>query len=196
MPNTGIPGSAITPQAYRDLFERVVASGEPYGPAGYSPDYTKLNLARTRRIERALRVPPEVRTIMEQAPPQDWLIITEPWCGDSAQNLPVLEAMAAMAVAITVHIALRDDGSELIGRYLTNGTRSIPKLVAFEPTTGRELFTWGPRPSTLMKLVAANKSLPEEERLGKEVLAERVHRWYHENGGQETQREIAGLVLG
>jgi hypothetical protein len=106
----------ISSEAYRTFFEEVVAKGEPYGPpdAGHGIDYTKLNLARTRRIEKTLKVPANVQEAMAQARPQSWMVITEPWCGDGAQNLPVLQALAALAPKIDMHILLRDSHLEVM----------------------------------------------------------------------------------
>lgn len=189
---------ALSAVAYRALFERIVASGEPYGPpgGGYGADYTKLNLARTRRIEKTLSVLPELHRALEQAAPQTWLIITEPWCGDSAQNLPVLQRLAELAPNIEVRIALRDQDTSLIDRFLTNGARSIPKLVAFDPATEKILFQWGPRPQAAHDLVMANKTKPAVEQLSKDALAEALHRWYHENAGMDVQRELLALLAG
>lgn len=189
---------ALSAVAYRAHFERIVASGEPYGPpgGGYGADYTKLNLARTRRIEKTLSVLPELHRALEQAAPQTWLIITEPWCGDSAQNLPVLLRLAELAPNIEVRIALRDQDTSLIDRFLTNGARSIPKLVAFDPATEKILFQWGPRPQAAHDLVLANKTKPEREQLSKDALAEALHRWYHENAGSDVQRELLALLAG
>ncbi len=188
--------AAMAPADYRALFERIVASGQPYGPpgGGYGADYTKLNLARTRRIEKTLKVLPEVKAAMQQAPPQTWLVITEPWCGDSAQCLPVLLHLAELAPAITVRIALRDQDTALIDRYLTNGARSIPKLVAFDPATEQVHYTWGPRPQAAHELVLANKTKPDADQLSKDDLAEALHRWYHDNAGVAVQHEVADLV--
>lgn len=187
---------ALDPAAYRAEFERSVADGSaPLPPGGgYSVDYTKLNLARSRRIEKTLTILPGVRRIMERATPQVWLVITEMWCGDSAQNLPVLSALASIAPAIQVRIVRRDTHLALIDRYLTNGTRSIPKLIAFEAVPGMELFAWGPRPRTAQALVDGNKLRPEHERLGKDELAAELHRWYNTNGGAEVQGEVSALI--
>ena len=188
--------AAMAPADYRALFERIVASGQPYGPpgGGYGADYTKLNLARTRRIEKTLKVLPEVKAAMQQAPPQTWLVITEPWCGDSAQCLPVLLQLAELAPAINVRIALRDQDTDLIDRHLTNGARSIPKLVAFDPATEQVHYTWGPRPQAAHELVLANKTKPDADQLSKDDLAEALHRWYHDNAGVAVQHEVADLV--
>lgn len=189
--------AALSPQEYRTLFERIVATGEPYGPpgGGYGADYTKLNLARTRRIEKTLKVLPEVQTALEGLAPQTWLVITEPWCGDSAQNLPVLQRLAEFAPSVELRIALRDQDTSLIDRFLTNGARSIPKLIAFDPTTEEVLFMWGPRPIAAHELVMANKTKPADEQLSKDALAEALHRWYHENGGLDVQREVADHLV-
>jgi hypothetical protein len=188
-------GAAMDPSAYRADFEQRVADGTaPLPPgAGYGMDYTKLNLARSRRIEKTVKVLPEVKAVLEQASPQTWLVITEMWCGDSAQNLPVIVAVAALAPAIEVRIVRRDEHPQLIDRYLTNGTRSIPKLVAFDPE-GRERFTWGPRPAAAHDLVLGNKAKPEAEQLDKDALAEALHRWYADDKGMATQRELGALV--
>jgi len=193
-----LAGSALDPASYRALFEQIVAKGESYGPpgGGYAADYTKLNLARTRRIEKTFKALPEVQASMAEATDQTWLVITEPWCGDSAQNLPVILALAALAPSIQVRIVLRDTNLEVMDRYLTNGARSIPKLIAFDPLTGNELFFWGPRPLEAHALVMSEKEKPEADRLSKDQLAEKLHRWYNKNAGQATQLELAALVAG
>ncbi len=190
--NVNVAEGAMSSLEYRELFEGIVARGEQYGPpgGGYGADYTKLNLARTRRIEKTLKVLPAVQALMERAEAQTWLVITEPWCGDSAQNLPVLLTLASMAPSIKVRILQRDTNLEVMDRYLTNGARSIPKLIAFD-RTGNELFQWGPRPVAAHDLIMGNKIKPEGERLEKDALAEALHRWYHENGGHDVQMEIA-----
>ena len=50
-------------------------------------------------------------------------------CGDAAHVLPVLNKFAENDTTITLSILLRDDNEELMDRFLTNGTRSIPKLI-------------------------------------------------------------------
>ncbi|MDX9750997.1 MAG: thioredoxin family protein, partial [Flavobacteriales bacterium] len=71
----------------------------------------------------------------------------------------------------------------------------IPKLIAWDDATGRELFTWGPRPAGAQHLLAELLALPEEER-DMERMKERLHRWYFDDGGASVQRELLALVRG
>ncbi len=177
--------------AYRAAFDKAVAEGRDVGPpdGGYGSEYTKLNLARTRRLEKTLKISDDVRSIMTKAAPQTWIVLTEMWCGDSAQNLPVIHALAELAPSIKLHVLLRDENLELMDNYLTGGSRSIPKLIAFETATGNELFTWGPRPVSAQTLV-----ITEKEGKTKEELAEILHGWYNTNKGQDVVREVVALV--
>ena len=72
----------------------------------------RLNLQRSARIMKTYRVSDnlkeEIKKINE---PQTWMVITENWCGDSAQNLPYLALMAEENPAINFKIILRHYGS-------------------------------------------------------------------------------------
>jgi len=181
--------------AYKALFEQVVAEGRTTGPT-QSPDYvayTKLNLARWRRVEKTIKLLPELVEALERAPQQVWVVLTEAWCGDAAQCVPVMAAAAHVAPGIEFKLLLRDEHSDLMDLYLTNGGRSIPKLIAFDRQDGRELFTWGPRPHEAQDLVVALR-----ERHGDDwkTAADELHRWYNADATQSTQRELLALLRG
>ncbi len=161
--------SAMEPSFFRDLLEQLVKEGRTSGPdqSEEMVAYTKLNLARTVRNEKTVKLLPELRDTLAQAREMTWLLITEPWCGDSSQVMPVLGLMADAAPNIRMRVVLRDQHVELMDRYLTHGGRSVPKLIAIDPQ-GKELFTWGPRPQTAQDMVWANKDLPEGQQLPKE----------------------------
>jgi len=181
--------------AYRALFHRVV---DEHGTTG--PDqgeelvaYTKLNQARMHRNEKMVKLLPEVQKALQGAPPMTWLVLTEAWCGDSSQVLPVIDLMAEAAPGIDLRILLRDEHTGLMDLYLTRGGRSIPKLIAVDPK-GRELFTWGPRPQVPQDMVWSNKALPPGERLPKDAIYAQVHAWYAADKGLAVQREIIALL--
>ncbi|MGV9012027.1 MAG: thioredoxin family protein [Flavobacteriales bacterium] len=181
--------------AYRQLLATLVAEGRTVGPdqSDEMVAYTRLNLARTSRVEKTVKPSPETLEALKVAPAMTWLVITEPWCGDSSQVVPVLHLMADAAPRITLCILLRDDNLELMDLYLTGGARGIPKLIAFD-AEGHELFTYGPRPTTAQDIVMDNKALPVDKQLVKEDLYTKVHAWYAADKGQAVQREIMALL--
>lgn len=107
-----------------------------------------MNWARTQRIHKTILLNQELKKAAEKLQHiYTWIVITEAWCGDSAQNLPVIAAIVNLnPEKIKLHILLRDENPELMDNYLTNGTRAIPKLIAVNETISKEAFVWGPRP--------------------------------------------------
>lgn len=152
--------------------------------------YTKLNFQRMKRWDKTFVPDAEVVAQIKAAPKQEWWVITEAWCGDSAQNLPVIAALAE-AAGIALHIVLRDENPEIIAEYLTNGTKSIPILVSFD-TAKNQLFRWGPRPAAAQRLMEDWKADPAGRDF--EAFELEMHRWYTENKGKDTQAELADLL--
>lgn len=154
--------------------------------------YTKLNLQRMKRWNKTFL--PDANLIERLkstgSEGQTWWVITEAWCGDSAQNLPIIAALAA-AAGIELRIVLRDENPGVIDRYLTNGTKSIPVLVAFDKKSG-QLFRWGPRPAAAQELMAAWKADPKGRDF--EAFELEMHQWYTSNKGIDVQDELAQLV--
>lgn len=171
----------------------LVEEGRTSGPdqSDFLVFFTKLNYQRMLRWTRTAVLFPETTAAAQRAQPQHWFIITEAWCGDSAQNLPLL-AKIAHAGNIPLQIILRDEHPELIDAYLTNGSRSIPKLISFDPISGNELFTWGPRPGGAEALFQDWKIAPAGRDF--ETFEKELHTWYAKNKGAETQRELRVLL--
>lgn len=153
--------------------------------------FSKLNLHRIRRIEKTYNVSPQIcEQITKISEPQVWMVLTEDWCGDSAQNLPYIAKIAYCNEYITLRILPRDKNLDIMDQYLTDGkSRSIPKLVAFN-IDGNELFQWGPRPLEAQKLVQDLKS----EGLSKDEYNEKLHLWYGRNRGKNIENEFVELL--
>lgn len=71
-------------------------------------------------------------------------------------------------------------------QYLTNGGRSIPKLIAIDAESGDELFNWGPRPAVLQVMFMEMK----EKKVDFAEISEKLHTWYAKNKTEEIQKEI------
>jgi hypothetical protein len=112
------------------------------------------------------------------------LVLNADWCLDSANTVPVMERLAETLPGVELRLLERDRFPEVMDRYLTNGTRSIPLVILLDRNS-RELGHWGPRPTELQAWVTANKAtIPAEQRYREE------RRWYARDRGETTLREI------
>lgn len=151
--------------------------------------YTALNLKRMERINKTIQIQEHIQSSLNNnTSHQTWIIITEAWCGDSAQSLPVIAKIAEQSTGkIDLKIILRDWNPEWIEKYHTNGSKSIPKLIAFDQN-GNELFTWGPRPMGAQEILMAWKTNPNGKSWDEFELE--LHSWYAKNKTTSTQNEI------
>jgi hypothetical protein len=189
--------SALTYEQYVTLSAERLAQGRTTSDeANYNtPEilgYARLNLARMSRLDRQTVLLPEVTAALAQIPESwVWLVLTESWCGDAAQSVPVLQQMALAAPQIEIRFLLRDQQPAVMNAYLTNGGKSIPKLVCLRQSDlSRELGTWGPRPANLQALMEDWKT----EQIPFQEVIERVQRWYNTDRTLSIQRELLDLV--
>ena len=177
----------MTPAEYIATFQLEHPGYSNY-PQDYQP-YIPLNKSRFLRIVKQGVIYQEltevIRSINEK---QDWIIITEPWCGDAAQIVPYLFKMAEQNPLINVEVQLRDSNSE-IDSYLSHGKMSIPKLIV-RNQEGIDLFIWGPRPQQLEAIYLELKNKNENLDDMKTIL----QKWYNEDKGRGIQNEIMELI--
>ncbi len=152
--------------------------------------YTKMNWSRMGRWLKRFELSVDFQQfIAGVSQKQQWIIVTEPWCGDAAHSVPMLVKMAAQNPNITVDIQLRDSAPFLIDSYLTNGGKSIPILVVRDEE-GRDIAVWGPRPKAcqqlFLRLKEAGKDFSE--------IKEEIQKWYNADKGGEIQKEIQSLL--
>lgn len=154
--------------------------------------YIAINQQRVKRIRKTMQLSDDVRSRVEQAPAGlRWLVINEHWCGDGAQILPVVEAVEQLSGGkIAVRALLRDENLDLMDAFLTDGARSIPKIVGLNPD-GMVYGTFGPRPQEAVELVRRVKSDPETAPTYSEVL----HKWYADDKQASIQKELVEALV-
>ena len=187
--------AAIDYPTYAAQVDSLVALGKTSGPVqnDYLANYTRLNQARMRRIHTHVELLPELQAaIIALATPQTWLVLTEAWCGDAAQNIPILARLAALNPNIKLRMLYRDEHLELMDAYLTNGGRSIPKMIVLRDSDHTVLGTWGPRPAAAQAIMDAWKQDPRGRT--KEDVIQDVVAWYVQDKGQSLQRELLQLL--
>lgn len=188
----------VTTQAYSYtdymlLMEKVVLENRTTGlkQSDELNYYTRLNLSRMQRLNKKITIDEELKLAVDDLQtPQTWYILTEAWCGDAAQNIPVIAALALSNPMITVKLLLRDENPEIMDAYLTNGGRSIPKLIAVDEEFN-ELFTWGPRPAPAQEMLTEYKANPVKSY---KEFSEDIQRWYIADKTASIQKELKVLL--
>ncbi len=155
-------------------------------------EFTQLNHRRMKRLNKTVKLSDStIKALSRVAEKQRWIVISEAWCGDAAQNLPAINKMTESSENISLEIVLRDENLELMDAFLTNGGRSIPKLIAVNQDN-EVLFTWGPRPKTAQEMLLHHKENSETE--SAEEFKLKLHTWYTTNKSVELQEEISALL--
>ena len=154
--------------------------------------YTQLNVQRMRRLDKIIQLNEALQQQIDTvAMPWTWVVLTEAWCGDAAQSLPVIAKMADASPLITLTLLLRDEHPEIMDAYLTNGSRSIPKLICLTEDL-QEVGTWGPRPVPAQRLMTDFKAQHPDE--GYQALAKEMQLWYARDKTHAIQQEFTTLL--
>ncbi|MBS3913538.1 MAG: thioredoxin family protein [Bacteroidetes bacterium] len=175
-----------------DLAEKHQTSGNLTSAARV--DFTKLNYSRIKRMDQHLDISDALITeTMSINRIQKWYVITESWCGDSAQVLPVIGKLSLYNNAmIELHILLRDENPEWMNFYHTKGALSIPKLI-IRDYKGNDLATWGPRPLPAQEILLNWKAKPEE--MNHEEFEIKLHTWYARDKTITAQQELLNTII-
>ncbi len=178
---------------YLDFFEKLVMEKKSswHKHSDEMIHFTKLNFQRTKRIHKQFRIRESLLEKVKSLNTEiTWLAITEPWCGDAAQNLPVFDEVSQHNDFINLRLVLRDKNLDLIDNFQTNGTRSIPKIIQLDKNLN-VTNTWGPRPEPLQKMVMDFKIKPWTE---KQKFYEGLQSWYNKDKSMTLQSEILALI--
>jgi len=183
----------MTYQQFHDLHAQLLLQNKTTGTNQSETylNYGRLNQHRMDRVLKTLKLESDlVKTACNLKQHITALVITEGWCGDSAQNIPVLAQLEQEAPNLSVKVVLRDENAALMDLYLTNGTRSIPKIIFFETESGKELAVWGPRPAYAQQMMVQGKAngTPKEE------ITTAIQLWYSKDKTQTVQKELREIL--
>ncbi len=182
-------------QAYRQLIDEKLLNHQTTGP-DHSPEmlhYTKMNVQRMNRVEKTIQWEERLLEAVNALPSKrHLLVISEGWCGDAAQIVPVIAGLASrFPEKLELKIVLRDQHLPLIDAHLTNGGRAIPVLIGLDENKALKGNKWGPRPAILQELLIGwRKEYPEMSK-----VAELLHGWYAKDKTTHTQAELADWFL-
>ena len=186
---------AYSYQEYRQMIDEKLKEGKTTGENHSESmiQYTKMNVHRMNRIDKQVELSDEVKDRLESVErPMIWLVLTEAWCGDAAQNIPPIQMMADQSDKIKARYILRDQNLDIMDQFLTDGTsRSIPKLICLDAETFDVIGEWGPRPQKAQKIF---KELRGREDLSYREVAEKLHKWYADDKTETIQDEFLDLL--
>ena len=152
-------------------------------------EYYRLGIQRMNRMwEKYHPNSEQVETLAKKKFNGKILIISEAWCGDASQVIPVVVKFFEQ---FEVKISYRDQEPSLIDSYLTNGGKSIP-IVIFLDEDFNEIAHWGPRPKHGTELLNKHKANPEE--FPKEKFYVELQTYYAKNRGFDTIEELLELL--
>ena len=185
--------SAMSYEQFVYLTEQLLLEGRTTGPdqSESMVGYTRLNDRRMKRLSKTIKLNPSlVKKIEAIRKPLTWLVITEAWCGDAAQSIPVLAKMTGHNELLNMKLILRDENLEVMDAYLTNGSRAIPKLICLDANF-QDVGTWGPRPAPIQKMVMDFKKISDGDY---QSFSEKVQLWYARDKAVVLQQEILSLL--
>jgi len=180
---------------YRAFVTKLLKEGKSSGnqQSEELTHYSELNEARMNRLDKKIVIAEEnIQKLLTLKKKYTWLVLSEGWCGDAAQILPVLNKMAVITPNIDLKIVFRDENEALMNMFLTNGGKSIPKLIVLDAESKNVLGNWGPRPKGASDLI---KSYKQQYGVIDETAKTELQLWYLHDKGISTQNELVMLML-
>lgn len=184
----------LTYSGYRELVNQLLEQGKTTGE-DHSEEmlhYTKMNVQRMNRVDKTTVLTDGLLAAIANVKGKyHFLVITEGWCGDAAQIVPVIAKLTSAAPEqFDMKLVLRDQNLPLIDAHLTNGGRAIPVLLVLNEAGELALPKWGPRPANLQELLTQWKS----ESTDMMQIAEQLHGWYAKDKTQSIQAELITIL--
>ena len=140
-------------------------------------------------IWRRVEVPEEyVRRVADLGGAWHLLALSEDWCGDAVNTVPVVAKLAALSPNVELRVLARDENLDLMDAHLTGTSRSIPIVILLDAEY-RERDWWGPRPTALQDSVSGEWKVLEKSSRYREARM-----WYARDRGRTTLEEVVSML--
>ncbi|MGD9489813.1 MAG: thioredoxin family protein [Calditrichaceae bacterium] len=130
--------------------------------------------------------------LTEDIPELKLLVITEPWCGDSTAILPVLLKLFEDK-PVEFRVALRDQNTDLIDRFLTRGGRAIPIILILD-SDGEFLTRFGPRPKNVQEIYELYRPDIQSGKIEKIEVSKKIRNFYAKDRGKSILDEFTHML--
>lgn len=174
--------------------EKHITTGNEQSPERI--EATKINAQRMKRIDKQVQLHEKIINLLKNSRNKwAWVVLAESWCGDGAQNIPIIAKIASLSPEnIELKIILRDENPEIMDACLTNGSRSIPKLICISSESDEEIGSWGPRPTRIQQMVKDYKA--QYPNVPHDAFVRNLHLWYAKDNGEALQYDFEQLLPG
>lgn len=182
---------AYTYKDYQDLIEKLLQEGKSTTKdAGEDfVHYSELGIQRMKRWDKKFELDADqLKRVKAVTQNQTWIVLAEGWCGDAAHIVPIMNKIAKANPHIELKVVLREENPDLMNEFLTNGSKSIPKLAIYDSENEKVLNSWGPRPE------GAKLIFEKYRDEGFEVMEPKLQAWYNKDKGESTAAELVGLL--
>jgi len=181
-------------EEYKALVLELMKQGKSTGPVQNESraNFTKINNQRMKRLDKQTRLSEEAVSMTEKVDKDfTWLVLTESWCGDAAQTLPVINKFSEVSDKIDLKVVLRDENDDLMSQFLTDGNKSIPKLIVIENESKKVVSSWGPRSEKATRMIQEYK-----QKHGKvdDKIKKDLQVWYNKDKGKQIEKEMISLL--
>jgi len=178
---------------YEDLIESLLAENKSTTKDADEDfvHYSKLGIRRMKRWDKTFKINDEQKEKIKKYDKEIiWIVLSEGWCGDAAHSLPIINKITEENEFIDLKIVLREENLDLMNDFLTNGGKSIPKLIAYNSKTKTVEGTWGPRPKPAQDIfLEARKNGVDFE-----TYEQDLQKWYNKDKGQTATAELLKLL--
>ncbi|WP_221410442.1 thioredoxin family protein [Apibacter muscae] len=187
---------AVSYDSYKEIIEKQAQEGinnEEDKDIQKLAEYTRLNLSRIHRNDKTLVLEESVLSILNKLNKKvNILAISEGWCGDASQIVPVVQKLAESSSNIDFKLFFRDADEKLIQQYLTNGGKAIPIILFIDAETFEEMAHWGPRPQSCAPFLKKYKENPET--YTHDDFAKDIQGFYNKDKGHEIANELTQII--
>ena len=186
--------SSLNYEEYKHLMQQLTDNNSTSGNEKSESlvEYTKLNNRRIKRWDKTLKLEESIIDRVKKYNKNTiWLVLTESWCGDAAHIIPVLNKIAQLNDKIELKLVSRDENEKLMDLFLTNGAKSIPKVIAIDQESFEVLYSFGPRPSSATQMV---EKVKKQNGFLSPQFKQDLQMWYNRDKGKTIVTDIINLL--
>ena len=118
-----------------------------------------------------------------------FLVVAEDWCGDSVNTVPYLARLVEQVAGWEMRVINSRVGADVMAANLTPDGRAATPTILVLDSNHQQVGAFVERPAILQEWF-----LRSEPELPREDLFDQKYKWYAEDAGEETVRELTELV--